>query len=624
MPQNTEESSLQTRYTAVEDYGIIGDLRTAALVGVDGSIDFMCFPEFDSPSIFCANADAEKGGRFQIQPQLESMREKHLYLPDTNVLITRFLSEGGVAEVSNYMVLSDAAEACEQALVRRAKCVHGEVRFRLFFQPRFNYARSGHRVESECEDVLRFTSEGEDGLSLRLRAGVPLEIRDGDGYAEFTLQVGEHVTFIMDEARSGEHSVCDEPTYATDSFKKTCDFWRAWIARCTYSGRWREAVHRSALALKLLTSRRHGSIIAAPCFGFPNEVGGERNWDYRYTWLRDASFSTYALMRLGYTEEAESFMRWLEDRINELGEGEILQTMYRIDGSKLDGEFHLDALEGYCQSRPVRIGSTNHDQMQLDIFGEVMDSVYLFDKYGSQISQKLWASLRQVLAYVCEHWQDADAGIWEVRSGHQEFLYSRILCWVAMDRGIRLAYKRGLPAPIDEWRAVRDAIYENVFEEFWDPDRGAFVQFKGTKAVDASSLIMPLVRMISPTDPKWLSSLKVIREDLVEDSLVYRYRVGEAFSDELKGGEGTFSICSFWYIECVSRAGDLQRARYLFEKMLGYANDLGLFSEQLGPKGEFLGNVPQAFSHLAMISAAYDLDRRLDQHPSRSVRGGMG
>ena len=619
-----QNSTVQNRYTPVEDHGIIGDLRTAALVGVDGSIDFMCFPEFDSPSIFCANADADKGGRFQIQPQLESMREKHLYLPDTNVLITRFLSDGGVAEVSNYMVVSDEGEACEQALVRRAKCVHGEVRFKLFFQPRFNYARSRHEVEAECENVLRFTSQGEDALSLRLQAGVPLQIRGGDGYAEFTLKAGEHVTFVMEEALPGTTSICGESTYATESFKKTCDFWRAWIARCTYSGRWREAVHRSALALKLLTSRKHGSIIASPCFGFPNEVGGERNWDYRYTWLRDASFSTYALMRLGYTEEAESFMRWLEERINELGEGEILQTMYRINGAKLDGEFHLDKLEGYCESKPVRIGSTNHDQLQLDIFGEVMDSVYLFDKYGSQISQKLWASLREVLGYVCEHWQDADAGIWEVRSGHQEFLYSRILCWVAMDRGIRLAHKRGLPAPLDEWRAVRDAIYENVFDEFWDGERGAFVQFKGTKAVDASSLIMPLVRMISPSDPKWLSSLKVIRGDLVEDSLVYRYRVGEAFSDELKGGEGTFSICSFWYIECVSRAGDLQRARYLFEKMLGYANDLGLYSEQLGPKGEFLGNVPQAFTHLAMISAAYDLDRRLDQHPSRGVSGGMG
>jgi len=612
-------------YTPVEDYGIIGDLRTAALVGLDGSIDFLCFPEFDSPSVFCANADSRKGGRFQIQPQIDSMRQKQLYLPDTNVLLTRFLSESGVAEIANYMVVSGEEEDCEQALVRRVRCVRGAVDFKLFFQPRFNYARSGHTAGSGgCPEVLVFHSEGPDGLSLRLRGGVPLEIRDNDGYAEFTLNAGEHVTFVMDEAVPGSPDVCGQADYPAESFKKTCDYWRAWIGRCSYNGRWREAVHRSALALKLLTSRRHGSVIAAPCFGFPNEVGGERNWDYRYTWLRDASFSTYALMRLGYTEEAEGFMRWLEDRINELGPGEILQTMYRIDGTRLDGEFHLDQLEGYCRSRPVRIGSTNHDQLQLDVFGEVMDSVYLFDKYGKQISQELWTSLRKVLDYVCEHWRDADAGIWEVRGGHREFLFSRVLCWVAMDRGIRLADKRGLPAPINEWRGVRDAIYESVFEEFWDAGRGAFVQFKGTKALDAACLIMPLVRMISPTDPKWLSTLKAVGEDLVEDSLVYRYRVGESFSDELKGGEGTFSICSFWYIECVSRTGDLQKARYLFEKMLGYANSLGLFSEQLGARGEFLGNVPQAFTHLAMISAAFDLDRRLDNHPSSRVSGGLG
>lgn len=618
-----EHADTKEAYTPVEDYGIIGDLKTAALVGLNGSIDFLCFPEFNSPSIFCANADLQKGGKYQIEPQLSSFREKHLYLPDTNVLITRFLSGEGIAEISNYMVVC-GDDDCEQALVRRVKCVHGEVRFRLFFQPRFNYARAEHGGEREKDDVLVFRSHGDDGLAVRLLSEIPLEINGNDGYAEFSLRADEKVTFIMEEAVGGKESPCADPDYSVESFKRTCNYWRSWIGRCTYDGRWREAVHRSALALKLLTSRKHGSIVASPCFGFPNEVGGERNWDYRYTWLRDASFSTYALMRLGYTEEAGAFMRWLEDRINELGEGEMLQTMYHINGSKLDGEFHLDQLEGYEQSRPVRVGSTNHDQLQLDIFGEVMDSVYLYDKYGSPISQELWKSLRHLLDYVCEHWSDADSGIWEVRAGHQEFLYSRVMCWVAMDRGIRLAHKRGLPAPLDKWRSVRDSIYEDVFENFWDNEREAFVQFKGTDAMDASSLIMPLVRMISPTDPKWLSTLKAITEDLVQDSLVYRYRVGEAFSDELEGTEGTFSICSFWYIECVSRMGDLQRARYLFEKMLGYSNDLGLFSEQLGPKGEFLGNVPQAFTHLAMISAAYDLDRRLSESSPRKVGGGKG
>ncbi|WP_386821436.1 glycoside hydrolase family 15 protein [Luteolibacter algae] len=618
------DRSLNDSYPPIEDYGIIGDLRTTALVGRNGSIDFMCFPEFDSPSIFCANTDRVKGGRFQIRPLLEEMNEKQLYLPDTNVLITRFLSTEGVGEISNYMVLSADEGPCEQALVRRAKCVIGEVSFRLLFAPRFDYARARHKVTAECENCLLFESEGSDGLKLRLHSSVPLEILENDGYAEFTLKAGEHATFTMEEAGAERDSRCGNEEYSSDSFKKTCDYWRAWIARCTYDGRWREAVHRSALALKLLTSKKHGSVIAAPCFGFPNEVGGVRNWDYRYTWLRDASFSTYALMRIGYTEEAQAFTNWLENRIKELGDDEVLQIMYRIDGTKLDGEFHLDQLEGYMHSKPIRIGSTNHDQIQLDIFGEVMDSVYLCDKYGSPISRDLWMNLQRLIAYVCDHWRDKDAGIWEIRGGHREFLYSRVMCWVALDRAIRLASKRGLPAPTALWQENRNAIYHAVFENFWDEEQGAFVQSKGSTALDASALIMPLVRFISPTDPRWLSCLKAIENDLVEDSLVHRYHVGEAFSDELEGKEGSFSICSFWYIECISRSGDVQKARLMFEKMLGYSNHLGLFSEQLGKKGEFLGNIPQAFTHLAMISAAFDLDRRLSMHPSRRVRGGLG
>lgn len=611
-------------YPPIEDYGIIGDLATAALVGKRGSIDFMCFPEFDSPSIFCANCDRVKGGRFQIEPQLADVNEKHLYLPDTNVLLTRHLSEQGVAEISNYMVLSPETDGeCEQALVRRAKCVLGEVTFRFTFAPRFDYARAAHTAKRACEKSIVFRSEGADGLALRLHATIPIEIRENDGYAEFTLAAGESATFIMEENREGS-SPCENDDYSTESFKKTCDYWRSWISRCTYNGRWRESVHRSALALKLLTSRKHGSIIAAPCFGFPNEVGGERNWDYRFTWLRDASFTVYAFMRLGYTEEAAAFTAWLEDRIAEIPEGKTLEIMYRIDGSPIGGEFHLDHLEGYMKSKPVRIGSTNHDQIQLDIFGEVIDSIYLYDKYGTPISRRLWLKLHRLVDYVVNHWMDKDVGIWEVRGGAQEFLYSRLMCWVALDRAIRLAHKRSLPAPLKKWLKVRDEIYENIFEHFFSEKRQSFVQFKGTEALDAATLMMPLVRFISPTDPKWLSTLKAIEEDLTQDSLVRRYNVGEAFSDELAGTEGSFSICSFWFIECVSRTGDLQKARYLFEKMLGYSNDLGLFSEQLGKRGEFLGNVPQAFTHLAMISAAYDLDRRLSASHSKRVSGGKG
>ncbi|MCH8474662.1 MAG: glycoside hydrolase family 15 protein [Opitutales bacterium] len=599
-------------YPPIEDYGIIGDLWTVALVGNGGSLEYLCFPHFDSPSLFAAHVDRKKGGRWQIEPLLDDFREKKLYLPDTNILLARFLSQEGIAEISNYMVV-DQDDPHEQALVRRVKCVHGEVSFRMHFQPAFNYGRTSHRVTKENDQALIFHTEESDGLRILLQGTTGLAIKDGVGYAEFCLKAGEKITFVMQEAPEEGRLPVRDQGYSIESFKKTSDYWRKWISRCSYDGRWREAVHRSALALKLLTSREHGSILAAPCFGFPNEIGGERNWDYRYTWSRDASFTTYAFLRLGYTEEANGFMQWLQKRIDEWDGESDWETMFCLDGQALSGETQLTHFEGYQKSQPVRIGSTNHSQRQLDVFGELMDAVYLFDKYGPQISHRLWQGVHKMVDFVLQHWSDPDASIWEVRSGNREFLFSRVMCWVALDRAIRLANKRGLPAPLEKWRSCRDEIYQSVFQKFWNEDRRAFVQFKGAKALDASSLIMPLVRFISPEDPQWQSTLQAIVNDLVEDSLVYRYRVGEAFSDELEGGEGTFSICSFWLVECISRSGDLPKARYLFEKMLGYASPLGLFSEQLGPRGEFLGNVPQAFTHLAMISAAFDLDRRLSE-----------
>jgi GH15 family glucan-1,4-alpha-glucosidase len=605
-------------YQPIEDYAIIGDLATAALVGNNASIDFLCLPRFDSPSIFCANTDWRRGGRFQIAPQLPDAKQNKLYFPDTNVLLSRFLSEGGIAEVSDFMLVGD--EPGPQALIRRAKTTHGEVSFRMLCQPRFNYARSPHRVEQSRENEILFVSEGEDGLALRLSSQVPMQVNgDGDAVATFKLRAGERATFVLEQAQSGQESLCAAPDFPVQAFKSTSNFWRRWVSRSRYNGRWRETVNRSALALKLLTSREYGSIIAAPCFGFPNEVGGERNWDYRFTWIRDASFTVYALMRLGYTDEARSFMHWLEQRIEKCEDGASLQIMYGIDGRPCVDELLLEHLEGYEGSRPVRIGSSNHGQKQWDIYGEVMDSIYLYDKHGEPISYDLWMMLTRLVDHVCRIWNTPDSGIWEVRSGAREFLYSRVMCWVAVDRACRMALKRSLPAPLDRWLPVRDRIYHSVFREMWNDERKAFAQFKGASAMDASALIMPLVKFIGPTDPRWLSTLRAIETDLVEDSLVYRYNVGEAFSDMLKGGEGTFSICSYWYIECVARSGDLRKARYLFEKMLGYGNEVGLFSEQVGHRGEFLGNVPQAFTHLALISAAFDLNRRLDRFGRRSA-----
>jgi GH15 family glucan-1,4-alpha-glucosidase len=602
-------------YEPIEHHGVIGDLHTTALVAMEGSIDFMCYPEFDSPTIFGALLDDHRGGRFQIAPLLGSARQRQIYLPDSNVLLTRFLSQDGVAEISDFMPVEETGQA--HVLIRRAKTVRGEIQYRMVCAPRFDYARTTHRTESRGADIL-FMPEGGPQPALRLRSSIPVRLAEGQAIAEFTLRAGETAAFILDAAPAGEGSPVDAPGYVSQSFKDTLNFWRRWIGRSTYQGRWREMVNRSALILKLLTSQPHGSIVAAPTFGLPEDIGGERNWDYRYTWIRDASFTLYALFRLGYTGEATAFMRWIEARCAERHADGSLQVMYGIDGRHDLPEYMLPHLEGYLGSSPVRIGNAASTQVQLDIYGELLDSVYLYDKYGDPISSKLWEDLTQLIDWVCRHWREADSGVWEVRGGPQEFLYSRLLCWVALDRGIRLAQKRSFPAPLSEWYGVRDEIYHAIYEHYWNAHRSAFVQYKGATTTDASTLLMPLVRFVAPTDPRWLLTLRAIEHDLVEDSLVYRYRIGEAAPDGLSGLEGSFSMCSFWYAECLSRAGDFEGARFVLEKMLGYANHLGLYAEQLGPCGEHLGNFPQAFTHLALISAAFDLDRRLNRQGQRA------
>jgi GH15 family glucan-1,4-alpha-glucosidase len=599
-------------YEPIEDYGVIGDLHTVALVGKDGSIDFMSFPHFDSPTIFAGMLDAENGGRFQIRPCLHEGTEKQMYLPDTNVLITRSLAAQGVAEVSDFMPVetttAERGHGC--AVVRRAKCVRGEVAFDVLCDPRFDYGRAKHKVEQRDGEVL-FMSEGPDRTALRLRTQVPVELHEGAARGRFTLSAGQTAAFVLEDAGPEVDTGSAAADYVAESFKATSDFWRTWIGHSKYTGRWREVVNRSALLLKLLVSNTHGSLLAAPTFGLPEELGGERNWDYRYTWIRDASFTLYALIRLGYTSEAGRFMSWIEDRCMDLNPDGSMQIMYGHDGRKLLTEETLPHFEGYRGSSPVRIGNGAYDQLQLDIYGELMDSIYLYNKYGEPISYALWENIIRLVDYVTEHWQLPDDGVWEVRGGRQEFLYSRLMCWVAVDRAIRLAEKRSFPYPYERWRGTRDEITRDILTNFWDAQRKAFVQHKGATTVDASNLLMPMVKFISPTDPRWVSTLKAIEEDLVDDSLVFRYRVDEAASDGLPGEEGTFNMCSFWYAEVLARGGDAQKARFVFEKMLGYANHLGLYAEELGPHGEHLGNFPQAFTHLGLISAAYAIDRKL-------------
>lgn len=595
-------------YQPIENYGVIGDLYTVALVGMDGSIDSMCFPHFDSPSIFAAALDHEKGGRFKIAPAFKEARQKQIYLPDTNILLSRFLSEEGVAEVSDFMPVAE--EHRGHQLIRRAKTVRGEVCFRMVCAPAFDYARASHRAELRDKEVI-LSSDGPDQTVIRLRSTVPLRVENGAVVAEFTLKPGETATFILEDVKVWKDSAPVSSPEVARVFKETLNFWRKWVRRSTYRGRWREMVNRSALTLKLLTSSQHGAIVAAPTFSLPEELGGVRNWDYRYTWVRDASFTLYGLMRLGYTAEAAAFMRWIEARCNEIKPDGSLQLMYALDGGHELTESILPHLEGYKGSAPVRIGNGAAGQLQLDIYGELMDSVYLYNKYGEPISYDFWQQLTRLIEFVCQNWQRPDEGIWETRGGQQEFTYSRVMCWVALDRAIRLAQKRSFPAPLERWLEVRDAIYRDVYENCWSKERQAFVQHKGSQCVDASCLLMPMVKFIGPTDPRWTSTMRAIESALIEDSLVYRYDNEGAVSDGLTGREGTFSMCSFWYVECLSRAGDLEKARFIFEKNLGYANHLGLYAEELGPRGEHLGNFPQAFTHLALISAAYDLNQRL-------------
>lgn len=594
-------------FEPIENYGVIGNMRSIALVGMNGSIDFLCYPTFDSPTVFAALLDDGRGGRFQIQPELNDRRVRQLYLPDTNILLTRFLAEEGVAELTDYMPISADTEQPNE-IIRTVAVVRGKVHFKLLCQPRFNYAMCGHTAQIDDRCAI-FVPENRACPPMALYSTISLEEESQDATAQFSLGAGEMVTFVFGGLRpQGQQP---EMERVEERFHETGRFWKNWIAKSKYKGRWREMVNRSGLMLKLLISREHGSLIAAPTFSLPEEIGGVRNWDYRFTWLRDGAFTLYALIRLGFVEEAEAFIDWLKSRLRDDAERGPLQVMYGVDGRQKLDELTLDHLGGYEHSRPVRIGNAAHQQLQLDIYGEMMDSIYLANKYGDPISYGGWQDVQRILAWLGRNWQRPDEGIWEVRGGAREFLHSRLMCWVAFDRALRLAQKRSLSGPLEEWLHSRDAIRDDIFTNFWDEELQSFVQSKGTKDLDASVLLMPLMRFISPVDPMWHSTMRAIEGRLVEDMLVHRYEAERTHVDGIPGGEGSFTACSFWYIECLARAGKLEKAQLLFEKMLGYANHLGLYSEQLGSNGQHLGNFPQAFTHLALISAATYLDRVL-------------
>jgi len=607
-------------YRPIEDYGLIGDMHTVALVSKDGSIDWCCLPRFDAPSVFARLLDAEKGGFFQIALRGHDITTKQFYWPETNVLVTRFLSEDGVGEVRDFMpVAGRAADPDQRQIVRTVRAVRGTVPFRIQCEPAFDYARTDHETEITSEGVCFRTPN----QALSLSTAVDLE-RTAKGVAtNVTLDEGESTTLVLRDIDPAERCVRTlGPNEAESAFRTTVQFWRDWLSQCSYTGRWREQVHRSALTLKMLTYAPTGAIVAAPTCSLPEDVGGVRNWDYRYTWIRDAAFTLYAFLRIGFTDEAREFIDFLSGLCTQSAAGEgPLQIMYGIDGRTDLTEETLDHLEGYRRSAPVRLGNGAYDQRQLDIYGELIDAVYLHDKYGVPVSYETWQSVRQFANWVCEHWQRTDEGVWEVRGGQQQFVYSKLMCWVAVDRALRLARKRSLPAPERTWEQCRNAIYETIMERGWNAKRQAFTQqFEGT-ALDASNLMMPLVRFISPGDDRLLQTLDATLQSpdqggLVSNGLVYRYNPNETH-DGLAGDEGTFNICTFWLVEALTRASQadperLEDARLIFEQMLGYANHLGLYAEETGTHGEALGNFPQAFTHLALISAAYNLDRTLD------------
>jgi GH15 family glucan-1,4-alpha-glucosidase len=605
-----------TRYLPVAEHGLIGDLRSAALVGTNGTIDWYCCPRFDAPSVFASILDAERGGSFQLAADVPA-RTKQFYFPDTNVLITRFSADDGVGEIQDFMpVVDDAREADRHRLIRRVVCVRGSLPFRARVAPRFAYGTQPHTVHVQHVQHGQGQAVFESpSLTLALTSSVPVEVDGSDVWSLFKLHEGQSAVFALDRVGDDvapRHCPLSE---AEQQFNATVGYWRRWLSRSRYRGRWREMVHRSALTLKLLTYAPTGAIIAAPTTSLPELIGGERNWDYRYVWIRDAAFCVYALLRLGFTDEAEAFMNFLSEHVHpEAAETNRptgpLQIMCGIDGRHDLPERELPHLEGYQGSAPVRVGNGAVNQLQLDIYGALVDSVYLYDKWGRPISSAQWDSTSELVDWVCDHWDQPDEGIWEPRGGRRNFLYSRLMCWVAIERAMRLAQHRGLPANLVRWGRARDAIYRRIMRHGWSAERHAFVQYEDSHVLDASLLMMPLAKFISPTDPKWLSTLDALGQDLVSDSLVYRYDP-QVSADGMRGEEGTFSICSFWYVEALTRAGRLDEARLAFEKMLTYANHLGLYAEEIGHAGEQRGNFPQAFTHLALISAAFNLDRTL-------------
>jgi len=586
-------------YAPIREYAAVGDGRTVGLIARDGSVDWLCLPNVDSPSVFARMLDAEKGGSFHLEPTVPYEAER-AYQQGSNVLETTFTTAEGRVRVTDAMTLSDSTRISPmRELVRKVEALAGTVPLRWRFEPRFGYARADTRIDHRAGRW--FASAGADAIALGVFGAENGTVRGDAVEGELHLEQGASALLSLAGA-SREPAVIPGRDDAERRLQRTMRFWPAWAARSEYDGPWGEAVIRSALALKLLTFAPSGAIVAAPTTSLPEWLGGGRNWDYRYTWLRDASWTLDAMLRLGFHDEAEAFFWWLmhASRLTQ----PRLQILYRIDGSTHTDERELDHFEGYRGSAPVRIGNGAGDQMQLDLYGAVLEAIWLYAKEVGRLDGDTGKEVARIADYVAEHWRDRDNGIWEVRDKRADYIQSKAFCWVALDRACKLAEKGLISNGERRWRATADEVRAFVDGEGWDADLQSYVRAPDLRELDASLLTLALLSVHDPLGERIRGTIDAVERELREGPYVYRYRGG----DGLEGEEGAFLTCSFWLVDAYARAGRLDDAHALMEDLLGLANDVGLYAEEIDPHtAEFLGNFPQGLTHLALINAAVSI-----------------
>jgi GH15 family glucan-1,4-alpha-glucosidase len=585
-------------YKPISSYGVIGDMHSAALVGLDGSIDWLCFPRFDSPSIFAAILDARRGGSFRLCP-VAPFASKQTYLDDTNVLSTLFTTDRGKAEILDFMPLGEDPRYTEHHVFRVVKGITGEVPMECWYQPRLDYARGATHL-TPCP---RGVTAQKDSDRLVLASPVVLEVEQGLASAAFTVGKGEELVFAL------QWSDASEPPDIggwRQRLEQTCDMWRGIANSVKYEGHWQEVARRSVLALHLLVYMPTGALVAAVTTSLPEWIGGTRNWDYRYCWVRDASFIVDVLDRLDHTAETGRFLKWLTTECESCGIN--LQTLYGVEYEEDLKEAVLEHLEGYKGSKPVRTGNAASKQFQMDIFREAIVAVATFHRAGGEINDRLWATVQSFVDAVISNWDRPDCSIWEVRSRKRHFVYSKVMCWMAMDRAISIAEAAQKPADLRLWRKVRDEIREDILKRGWNDRLQSFVQYYGASHTDAVLLMMPLVGFLPPDDPRMQSTILRIRQELEVNGLLRRYQPHRA-DDGVGGEEGIFLMCTLWLAGCLTMIGDIGEATRLVERVLQQANHLGLFSEMVNPlTGEALGNFPQAFTHVSLIHTLHNLD----------------